>query len=180
MFSSILKAIGIAGLVLSIALSLAVALPSVLGVKPYVVLTGSMVPAIPVGSLVYTEDVLPDDIQEGEVITFFESQKAFNGSEGGSVVVTHRVVENDVEASALITKGDANDEADLFPIPYENVIGKVVFHLPFLGRVALMLDSISGKAALFAFIAGSLILCLVSNRISRAVRRSPRVDRSEG
>jgi len=71
------------------------------------VLTGSMDPAIPAGSLVVVIPADPAAIRVGDVVTF-------NAPIDGDPVVTHRVAEV-VEAGAapvVRTKGDANAEPD--------------------------------------------------------------------
>lgn len=34
-----------------------------------------------------------------------------------------------------MTRGDANEDADPFIVPAENVVGKIWFHVPYLGYV---------------------------------------------
>jgi signal peptidase len=100
----------------------------VFGLSMYTVQTGSMSPTIPVGSLVLVKEVPAEDIQVGDVITFFM----------GSSNVTHRVVainyspEDDYRSFA--TRGDANNTNDPRPIPYEDVYGVVQWNLPGVGR----------------------------------------------
>ena len=69
-----------------IAAYLLIAAPLILGYHPVVVLSGSMEPAFPVGSIIYYKETPCDKIQAGEIITF-------HAGDGGSLV-THRVVEN--------------------------------------------------------------------------------------
>jgi signal peptidase len=42
----------------------------------------------------------------------------------GRAVVTHRVVENRKVSGEFITKGDANAEKDMEPVPYSALIGR--------------------------------------------------------
>ena len=87
----------------------------------YAVLTSSMEPTIDAGDVVYTYDT--DNYNEGDVITY-----RHNGR-----LVTHRVVAAD--AGSFRTKGDANDSPDRYLVSEEMIVGKVVFHLPYLGRL---------------------------------------------
>ena len=57
-------------LVLLIAACVPLTVPRMLGYALYTVVSGSMEPAIPTGSLVYVEHVAPEDIEEGDVIAF--------------------------------------------------------------------------------------------------------------
>lgn len=61
--------------------------------------------------------------EKGDIITFHN----------GDTVVTHRVVKK--EKDIFITKGDANKTEDPVPAEASQIIGRVVFHLPYLGYV---------------------------------------------
>ena len=45
-------------------------LPRMAGIDIYTVVSGSMEPAIPTGSLVYVKNINPEDVKEDEVIAF--------------------------------------------------------------------------------------------------------------
>jgi signal peptidase len=92
------------------------------------VLSGSMEPAIPTGSLLVTRPVPPDDIHIGDIITF-------SGS-GRDRFITHRVMAIErTNGIVFTTKGDANNAEDPFPVPAEKVAGKVLVQIPFLGFI---------------------------------------------
>lgn len=105
------------------------------GVRPYIVLSGSMEPAIRTGSLCFIDrDYEFEKIHEGDVIAF---------ETAGGVLVTHRgvlILDGKVE-----TKGDANDISDGFTTSAENYRGKVLFSVPYLGYVNHFLCSWNGK-----------------------------------
>lgn len=84
-----------------------------------VVRSGSMEPAISTGDIVVVKP--QDSYGEGDVITF----------RSGSDSVTHRIIA--VENGRYVTKGDANDSADIRPVPFRQVQGQVLFNLPWLG-----------------------------------------------
>jgi signal peptidase len=90
------------------------------------VLSGSMEPVIPTGSILVSRTVASDSINVGDIITF-------SGS-GRDRFITHRVTAID-QTNGLVftTKGDANNAKDPFTVPAENVVGKVLVHIPFLG-----------------------------------------------
>ena len=98
------------------------------GYDAYSVVSGSMEPAIPTGSLVYVQETAPEDMKEDDVIAFY-------GAKDSNAIITHRVVENKVVMGEFITKGDANKTEDMNAVPYSNFIGKVVY-TSVLGRVA--------------------------------------------
>ena len=96
--------------------ALAVAILYLAHIRPYVVLSGSMEPAIPVHSVCFVNENIPfAQITPGEVISF--------RMEGG-MLVTHRV--SAVQDGRCTTKGDANSIEDAVPVTADNYIGKTV------------------------------------------------------
>ncbi len=138
---------------LAAAVSAAVFLPGFFGLTELNVTAGSMAPELPEGTLVLVRAVEPETVEEGEILSF----TAPKGEEG---IVTHRVVENRTADRQFITKGDANDTVDLFPIPYENVIGKVVFHLPAAGRFLPAAGSFAGRLVLIGILLAGVALMI--------------------
>lgn len=92
------------------------------GIKSFVVLSGSMEPTLPVGSVVYVQK--SPSYTSGDVISFT--------NEAGQTV-THRIVENSNEG--FITKGDANDSPDQAIVTKSSVIGKSLFSIPYVGQI---------------------------------------------
>lgn len=138
-----------------------VTVPRLLGYQLYHVLSGSMEPEIPVGSLLYVSPAPAEEIREGEIIAF---------SEAGSVI-THRVVKNRLVEGEFVTKGDANAGEDLNAVPYQRLIGRVVCHIPVLGEMMSLLTSGIGKAYAVCYAACGVMLNLLAGRI-RENRRS--------
>ncbi len=137
--------------------------PRLAGMQSFAVLTGSMEPTIPTGSLVFTK--AKAGYAAGDIITFRDA----NG-----IVVTHRVVSADAGAQTYVTQGDANNVADPLPAAQANVIGKVVFHLPCIGALCEGLKTSKGIAAvcgviLLLFL--SILLPTVFSDIKRAKGR---------
>ena len=102
------------------------------GLNPYVVLSGSMEPAYQTGSLIYVKKVDPFTLEAGDVITFMMNE---------DTVATHRIVgvvpdEEDSTVIRFRTKGDANEFEDGTLVHYKNVIGTPVFSIPYLGYLA--------------------------------------------
>ena len=79
--------------------------PPLLDYQPYAVISGSMEPAIPTGSLVYIKGMEAQDVQEGDVIAFY-------GGYDSSAIVTHRVVENRVVMGEYSGAGNHRSGAD--------------------------------------------------------------------
>ena len=134
--------------------------PRLFGYQVYSVISGSMEPTIPVGSLVYIHEEAPEELREGEVIAFY-------GARDSAAIITHRVVENRVVMGELITKGDANQTNDMNPIPYANVIGKVVYQVPGAGKAAELFTSAEGKVLAACLIAAAVLLQMLSAWLGR-------------
>ena len=96
-------------------------------------LTGSMEPAIPVHSFLITDDVDPESLQVGDIITFRSTEPNLEGA-----LNTHRITSVYEENGQLMfrTKGDANAVEDSEPVAAVNVVGKVVFVLFFIPKFA--------------------------------------------
>lgn len=122
-FCKIIKGIEFLLLLFFIAVVLVFLIPRVFRISQHVVLSGSMEPAIPTGSLCYlSHGVGVEEIRKGQIIGF---QRA-----DGNLVV-HRVTK--IEEDVLYTKGDANDQEDLAPVSKEDYVGMVVYVIPYLG-----------------------------------------------
>ena len=137
------------------------------GLTPYVVLSGSMEPTYHTGSLIYVKKVDPFTIEAGTPITFMMDE---------DTIATHRVVGvvPDEEDSAVIrfrTKGDANDAEDGTLVHYKNVIGTPVFSIPYLGYVSDYITNPPGMYIGFTVL-GIIILMLFAPDLLRAADKA--------
>ena len=103
-----------------------IGVPKIFGINEFNVLTGSMTPTYPIGTLVFVQPKDPSTIRPGEVVTVIMNENLD--------MVTHRVTANNYENKTLVTKGDANQTEDA-PHLYENVVGVVCFAVPYVGGV---------------------------------------------
>lgn len=124
------------------------ALPRLLGVHMFSVLSGSMEPAYQVGDLIYAVPTNAEEIEVGDVISFLLNEEG--------LIATHRVVEIDEANQHIYTKGDANEIRDGKPVHFNNVVGVVRFKIPMLGYATGFLSTMTGK-----IIAVTVILELV-------------------
>lgn len=106
--------------------------PNFLGIKTYVIISGSMRPELEIGDIVVTKNVEQEELEEGDIISFREGQN----------VVTHRIVEKVVVngEEQYKTKGDNNNVADSGTISYELMEGKAIAVIPNIGKIALLLQ----------------------------------------
>ena len=129
---------GISLMILVIAACLCLIMPRVAGYEGYVVVSGSMEPTIPVGSIIYSKKTDPELLQTGDIIVFINETR-------GTTPITHRVVTNDPSTGTITTKGDANEHEDINPVTYDRVIGKVSSHVPRIGFTVAMFTTVLGK-----------------------------------
>lgn len=98
-------------------------------IKPYVVMSGSMEPAVPLGSVVF---VKPKQFgySQGDIITFLSGT-------GKDLPVTHRVeaLAQEGENPEIVyqTKGDVNNAVDQGLVHKDQVIGAVTLSVPYVG-----------------------------------------------
>ena len=145
-----LKTVGILLLLLLAASCLPLTVPRFFGYHIYTVVSGSMEPAIPTGSLVYIREEKPEDIAAEDVIAFY-------GAADSASIITHRVVENRVVMGEFITKGDGNQAPDRNAVPYSRLIGRVERSIPGAGKIAEIFTSPKGK-----ILAGCAVLAAVA------------------
>lgn len=134
---------------------------------PFAVLSGSMEPDLPVGSMVFVRQVEPTDIAVGDNATFYRSDGA---------VVTHQVYQIDPAAQMIGTQGIANKNADgtimhdAEQTPFSRVIGVVSFCVPYLGFVNAYCTTMPGLLVVVAVLA---LLAAASIVLDRMVPDEP-------
>lgn len=149
-------------LVLVIALAVVSFAPRAFGYTPFAVLSGSMEPKLPVGSMVFVRQVEPSDIAVGDNATFYRSDGA---------VVTHQVYEVDPVAQTISTQGIANKNADgsimhdAEQTPFSRVIGVVSFCVPYLGFVNAYCTTMPGLLVVVAVLALLVAASIVLDRM---------------
>lgn len=142
--------------------------PSVFGFSILRVVSLSMEPTLPEGSIVFVIKTDTSELTEGDIISFYSNDPSIKGK-----VNTHRIYEVNTDAGAenyiFITKGDneeTNPIPDKYPVPPENVIGKVVGKSAFLGAFVSLL---SGKYS-FVFLIILPLLLIVAVNIRNVIK----------
>lgn len=108
----------------------------IFGIEMKAVLTPSMEPELPVGSLLVISPAEYEDIKIGDDITFVRDKNL--------TLVTHRVIQKDDSTKKITTQGIANNSPDS-PTSYDNVVGKVKFHIPLVGYFVIWTADLKGK-----------------------------------
>ena len=150
------KALSVVAVLLVVALVVpfvVYSVPAVVGgEESYIVLTASMTPAISPGDAVVVGEVGAADVAVGDVVTYRRSPT-------DEVPVTHRVIGivDTADGVAYQTKGDANEDADAALVNPDQLVGKVVLTIPYIGYVVQFVNSPMGFVALVVVPIGLLI-----------------------
>lgn len=116
--------------------------PTILGYSTAIIASGSMEP------ILYEDDIILNHAQgsydKGDIITFHT----------GSSFTTHRII--DITNSGYLTKGDANNVVDQKLVTSEDIVGRVVLTIPYVGILLSFLKTPLGML-IFIFI-GLLIV----------------------
>lgn len=133
-------------------------LPRLFGCQVYSVISGSMEPAIPTGSLVFIMEGPPEEAETDDVVAFY-------GAVDSASIITHRVVENRVVEGEFVTKGDANALEDLNTVSYDRLIGVVRYHVPVLGALMAALSRPVGKLYAVCFAVCGVMFNMLAGRM---------------
>ena len=118
---------------LSILVVVALLTPAIIYALPFIVngyyssiiMSGSMEPTIPVGSIVVVERVNPEDVKVNSIIVFQRSD----------LKTLHRVIDKIVENDTYYfkTKGDANENPDPWVVQPDQIQGSLLLTIPYYG-----------------------------------------------
>ncbi|MBH0023207.1 signal peptidase I [Salinibacterium sp. SWN248] len=158
--------------------ALVIIIPNLAGAQPLTVLTSSMEPSLPPGTLIVVKPIDTNEIIVGDVITYqIESGKAG--------VITHRVtaITNSSDGSRTFTlQGDNNDVADDLQVLPVQVQGKLWYSVPWIGYVSNFVNG-NAKTWLVPVIAIALFVyagfMITSGIISSARKRKRRRARAQ-
>lgn len=129
------------------------AVPQVVGGDAsFVVISGSMEPAISVGDAVVVGEVNGDDVRVGDVITYVTADR--------SAPTTHRVIEIQQTAAGpeYVTQGDNNEDPDASTVTPDRLVGRVILTIPFIGYVVEFVGTTTGFMLLVAAPIALLVL----------------------
>ena len=133
--------------------------PDFFGIKPFVLVTGSMEPAIYGGDLVITKTVDPSKLKPDDIISFKD----------GNSVITHRIKELTEKDGkpAFITQGDANNAADENSVAYSQVEGIHLFKIGRLGNLAMFMQTPAGMLIFVGIpMCGFIIYDIIRRRLA--------------
>ncbi|MBY4129699.1 signal peptidase I [Rhodococcus fascians] len=134
-----------------------VVVPRVTGSTPYTVLTQSMKPTYPPGSLIVVRPVEPSELAIGTPITY-------QIRSGEPEVVTHRIVATRQSGRGeltFITRGDNNGADDENPVQVGQIRGEVWYSVPYMGYVNNWLNGEQRKITVAVIVIGLFGYALV-------------------
>lgn len=143
-----------------VALFLLASVVPMAGVKTFVVQSGSMEPAIKTGSVVVVKSA--DTYAVGDVITFGPRTKTKSPT-------THRIVEVKADGN-YVTRGDANNAEDMRTVSRYEVIGRVLFSVPFVGYAVAAAQKPWGFVLIIG-IPAAIIIWEESHKIWRELKK---------
>lgn len=132
---------------------------SFFGMKLFIITTESMEPYINQNDIVITKKTKPENIKEGDVITFSKNEK----------VITHRVVEiNDLNGEfSFVTKGDNNTVEDSQKVYFDEIEGKYFIKIP---KIGILVKQIENQILVLAILLVILIIFFLK------IKREERFD----
>lgn len=130
------------------------------------VLTDSMADAIPARSYILVETVDPQEIQVGDIITFYSRDPAIAGS-----LNSHRVVEILGDHEEFRTKGDNNPGVDNATVLASDVVARYVKNLPLLTKLGRLFATTGGLILTFSLILVSCVIWITLRLVRNAKRR---------
>lgn len=141
--------------------------PMAFGYQGFVVLSGSMEPAIGTGDAVMVDSIAPLQARIGDVVTF-------RSPDDPARTITHRVVSMTATAGTVkfVTKGDANTGVERWSVPADGTIGRVEFRVPKLGYLTNVIGSRYGRFV-FLVIPALLLGVMEVRRIWRPAEKGP-------
>ncbi|MBC8571218.1 signal peptidase I [Zongyangia hominis] len=111
-------------------------IPGIFGIKPVIVLSGSMAPEFDTNSLIFVKQTDTAALKAGDIICYL--------SDGAAI--THRIEEVVTQdgQTRYITKGDANNTSDRLAVSPQQVEGVYIGHIAGLGGFAMFMQSTTG------------------------------------
>jgi len=143
--------------------------PTLFGVAPLIVDSGSMYPEIRVNDLIFVREVDPNTLQREDVIAFMVDE----------LVITHRIVGriDDADGLRFITQGDYTGSPDRFPVLAQDVVG--VYNGTRLAGVGALAAFLSRPIGMLLFVAVPIALFVGYDLLRRAIYNKQKVQETD-
>ena len=146
--------------------------PRIGGYSLMCVVSGSMEPEIPTNSLVLVKETPADEVEKGDIISFYSSDPALDGAINTHRVVDIKTVDGELE---FVTRGDANGFIDQYTAKAKFLVGKVALVSPSLG----ILVKLSSNPLIFIPLIIVPLLIMLLLGIRRTVLVAREIERQE-
>lgn len=136
------------------------------GYQAYIITSDSMEPEINKGDVIIVSKIGEKEIKVNDTITFLEDGQN----------ITHRVIEI-IEKDGnreFRTKGDNNKVEDIKAVMYEDINGKVILKIPFLGSIILFM-----KDQIIILILALIILLVILYKMQKKEKSEIRKRKKE-
>jgi signal peptidase I len=138
--------------------------PLLLGWSSYIVLSPSMNPTIQAGSIAVVRPVDPITLQQNDIAVYRKNE----------AIILHRIqqIEKKNDQTLFVFKGDANKYADFEKVTEKQIVGKMVYSIPYAGYIVKYAND--NKILLLILLA----LAFVLFNSTFAYRRNPQQKRN--
>lgn len=140
--------------------------------EAFVIISESMKPSIHVGDIIVIKKVDTNDIKKEDIITFEKNDE----------YITHRIKEIKVQNGEIsyITKGDNNQTNDDEEVKHNEVKGKMIFKIPYVGKIIIQA---SNKKVYIIILAIAIILYRIAlghdNKNKERIRKKRIIDENK-
>ncbi len=109
--------------------------PDIFGIKPFIILSGSMEPTIQIGDLAFIQMISPEKLKVGDIIAFRHNNE--------DIITLHRIIEKETINNNLIfrTKGDNNKSEDKLSVYSESIEGIYYKKIDKVGNIAMFIKT---------------------------------------
>lgn len=130
--------------------------PSILGYKPFIVLSGSMETKIHKGDLIFVKEIEPSELVLEDVIAFRDAEET---------ITTHRIIDivDKDGITYFITKGDNNTSQDQNLVEFDDVEGIYAGRIPNVGNI---MNSLSEPTTIIIIGLGITVIFIIGYSIS--------------
>lgn len=149
----------------------------IVGYQTFVILTDSMEPTIPVGSLVVSKNVEENQEISPDTIISFHVDRL-----GDDVIFTHYFKKKEVDESGkerYYTQAENADRYDDYKTYREDILGTYMFHIPYAGKVVQFLQSPFALLELGIILIILLIHHLLWNKFDREEKAQMELQMAE-
>lgn len=140
------------------------------GFRLCAVVSGSMEPNLPTWSLCIVNTKTDySDIELGDIVVYYRRSD--------NLRIIHRVIA--IYPEGMETKGDANSVSDGVSVNEDNLYGKMLVFVPYLGYLTRLTESTAGKMVILIAIAALLVSDIRDTKKEREEEKTDETDQTD-